>query len=178
MSLADSPMAFRWVADVLADDGGAMVPIRAQSAARRYKDREEYVFVEYHDRSLESHDHQFAFIGEAWKQLPEKVMDLYPSPLALRKAALIDTGWFDEELIDCSTKAAAERVAASIRKRSDFSLVIIRGVFVIIRDAKSQSRRAMEKKDFQASKTAILEWVAALIGVTPETLTQNAGRAA
>ena len=34
--------------------------------------------------------------------------------------------------------------------------------------AKSQSRKAMNKADFQASKEAVLRWVADLIGSTPE----------
>lgn len=178
MGAHDSPMAFRWMADVLADDGGAMVPFRPKAALRRYVDRQEYVFVEHHDRSLESHQHEFAWLKEAWLQLPEKLADLYPSPTHLRKAALIEAGFFDEEIIDCGSKAAAERVAASLGKRNDFSLVIIRGVYVIIRDAKSQSYRAMGKKDFQASKTAILEVVSAMIGISPEELKKNAGQAA
>jgi hypothetical protein len=36
----------------------------------------------------------------------------------------------------------------------------------------------MGAADFQASKTAVLEAAAALIGVTPESLQRNAGRAA
>ena len=41
----------------------------------------------------------------------------------------------------------------------------------------SQSVRAMGGERFKASKTAILEWVAAQIGVTPETLRQEPAHA-
>ena len=45
---------------------------------------------------------------------------------------------------------------------------------VVIRTARSQSRRSMDKKDFQASKSAVLDIVAGMIGVAPEDLARQA----
>ncbi|MFA7308095.1 MAG: hypothetical protein WC026_15645 [Hyphomicrobium sp.] len=130
------------------------------------------------NRSTATHNHQFAWVAEAWRQLPEDLMDLYPSPEHLRKRALVQAGFYDETIIDAGTNAAALRVASEFRRRNDFSLVIVRGPAVVIRDPKSQSRRAMPAKEFQDSKTKIMDVIAEMIGVEPETLRREAGKAA
>jgi len=53
---------------------------------------------------------------------------------------------------------------------------VVRGHVVVMREAKSQSRRSMDKAEFQASKTAIMEHIAGLLGVTTQEL-EAAGRA-
>lgn len=127
-----------------------------------------------HERSDATHKHEFAWLKEAWRNLPEPLADEYPTPEHLRKRALIDSGFYDEQIIDAGSNAAALRVAQGIRARPGeaFSLVIVRGPAVVIRTARSQARGAMDAKTFQASKTAIIETVSALLGVTPEQLTQ------
>lgn len=105
--------------------------------------------------------------------LPEALADLYPTQEHLRKRALIEAGFYDETIIDAGTNAAALRVASAIRAREEFSLVIVRGPAVVIRVAKSQSRRSMKKQEFQASKTAIMEVIANMIGTTAANLSQD-----
>lgn len=129
-------------------------------------------------RSAASHNHQFAWLTEAWKNLPEDVADDYPTAEHLRKRALIQAGYFHERAIDVGSTAAALRVAAEFRSREEFSLVIVRGPIVIIRDPMSQKKNVMGAKAFQESKTAIMAIIADLIGVAPEQLQQEAGRAA
>jgi hypothetical protein len=147
-----------------------MVPLNPRAADRLYVVGQRYNLEHREDRSATTHNHEFAWLHEAWLNLPENLADVYASPEHLRKRALIDTGWYDEEIIDCSTNAAALRVASSFRRRDDFALVIVRGPLVSIRTAKSQSRRAMTKRQFAASKQAILEVVSAMIGVSPDAL--------
>lgn len=144
------------------------------SAWARRADRQWVVGARYlveirQERSEAAHRHEFAWLREAWMNLPEHLADLYPSPEHLRKRALIEAGYYDEDAIDCGTNAAALRVAAFARK-DDFALVIVRRSCVLVRTAKSQSRRAMDGPTFQASKTAIMEVVAAMIGVTSAAL--------
>jgi hypothetical protein len=146
--------------------------------ARRFAIGALYRLVEIEERSEASHRQQFAWLREAWANLPEPLADLYPTPEHLRKRALIEAGYYNEEIVDAGTKAAAQRVAAFVRQRDVFALVFVRGVNVIVRTAKSQSYRAMSKAEFQASKTAIMEIVAAMIGVAPHQLADNAERAA
>ena len=119
---------------------------------------------------MHSHNHEFAWLTEAWRNLPEGLAELYPSPEHLRKRALIQCGFYDETLVDAGTKAAAIRVAAAFRAREEFSLIAVRGPLVVIRTAKSQSRRAMDKKDFQTIKTQIMELIAGMLGVSVDEL--------
>lgn len=162
-----SPMTYRWT-------GEAMEPLhRFHNAANaEFVVGETYRLEIVEERSGASHNHEFAWLKEAWLNLPEDIADQYPSPEFLRKRALIAAGFYDEQIIDAGTRAAAMRVAAGVRNRpgSDFSVIFVRGCFVVIRDAKSQSRRAMKAPEFQASKQAVLETVAEMIGVAPDQL--------
>jgi hypothetical protein len=130
------------------------------------------------DRSEDSHKHHFAWLRQAWKNLPEDFADQFPSPEHLRKAALIQAGFYDETIIDCESREVAHRVAAYARGEDDFAHIVARGALVVIRKAKSQSRKKMSPADFQASKDAVREIVAHMIGVAPESLERNAELAA
>lgn len=160
-----APQPFRW-------DGEAMRPLRPRIAGRQYVIGETYTLAPWEQRSAVSHNHEFAWLAEAWKNLREDDAALFPTPEHLRKRALIQAGYYDETIIDVGGKAGALRVATAWRGKDDFALVIVRGPLVIIRTAKSQSRRAMDHKTFQESKTAVMEIVASMIGVAPGDLTK------
>lgn len=155
------PLVFEWT-------GSAMAPLNRRAAERQYVRGEQYCLDVCEERSVATHNHEFAWLHDAWMNLPEAVADLYPSPEHLRKRALIQAGYYDEEIIDVGSKACALRVAASYRRVDDFAYVVARGPMVVIRRAKSQSRRAMDRMTFQASKTAIMDVVAQLLGVEPQ----------
>ncbi len=158
MSDAAPPVPFLW-------DGEVMKPLQPKRADAFYTVGERYIMAPVCHRSDATHKHEFAWLREAWMNLPESLADQYPTTEHLRKRALIEAGYYDETIIDAGTAAAAIRVAAAFRGVDDFSLVIVRGPYVIRRAAKSQSRRAMGAKDFQASKEAIMDVVAKMIGV-------------
>lgn len=162
-----APIPFRW-------DGESMVPLPrfGKECDQRFVIGEVYRLGEIEERSLASHNHEFAWLKEAWLNLPEHLAELYPTPEHLRKRALIDAGYYHETIVDAGTNAAALRVAAAFRAREEFAVVVVRGPLVAIREAKSQSRRAMKKQEFQESKTAIMDVVAGLLGVSPEDLTR------
>lgn len=162
------PLMFAW-------DGEAMIPQRPGLADRYFVVGENYRLVIEEERSAQTHKHEFAFLADAYKNLPESVADQFPSVEHFRKRLLIDAKFYNETLIDVGTNAGAIRVAAAWRAADDFAHVVVRGGFVCIRAAKSQSRRAMKKAEFQASKQAILELASAMIGVTPETLMRQSG---
>lgn len=140
-------------------------------------------------RSGKSHRHQFAFVKEAWMNLPEHLSDMpwAENDHTLRQAALIQTGFCETYVVDCGTNAAAHRACAALlgaeRKahrdksgRLGYAIGRVRGPVVQIWTPESQSYRAMGGDRFKASKKAILDWIAAQIGVTPEDLKN--GRAA
>jgi len=151
-------------------DGEVMRPRSSAAADRHYTVGEVYSLSPYADRSMASHNHEFAWLHTAWMNLPETLSGLYPSSEHLRKRALIDAGYYNEQIVDAGTHAAALRVAAAFRSREEFTLVIVRGPAVVIREAQSQSKRMMGRDAFQQSKTAIMEVIANMLGVTPDDL--------
>jgi len=151
-----------------------MIPLRPKAADRDFVVGQVYRLAIEEERSDASHRHEFAEIRSIWENLPEKWAEHFPTAEHLRKRALIETGWHTEQLIDVGTNAGALRVASYVRGAEEFAHVVVRGGYVVIRRPKSQSRRAMPRDEFQASKTAILEWCSALIGVTPEEVRKSA----
>lgn len=169
------PLLWSWDAEAL-----AMRPRPAfvAEAMRQFVAGGIYRLGEIEQRSLASEGHQFAWLKEAWRNLPEAYAQEMPSPEHLRKWALIQAGYFNQTIIDVGSNAIAIAVADVLRGRSEFAHVVARDGLVVMREAKSQSRREMDKEEFQASKTAIMEIVAGMIGVTSDQLQANAGRAA
>ena len=161
----NTPIAYQW-------NGEGFEPLKrfARQCDEQFTIGEVYWLAVEHNRSTTSHAHQFAWVREAWLSLPESLADQYPSPEHLRKRALIEAGYYTETITDAGSYAAALRVASMVQSREPFSLVIVREQYVVIREAKSQSLRAMGAKDFQESKQAILEVVSNILGVSPEDL--------
>lgn len=163
------PMLFRW-------DGVSMLLHRRHhaEAAKHYVIGQSYRLVEMEERSEVSHNHEFGWLKEAWLSLPESIANDYPSPEHLRKRALIATGWCTVTDYPCGSRAEAMRWAAFLRKEVDeYAIVQIERTVVRVFKAKSQSRRAMDRADFQASKTSIIEWVAKLLDVAPAALAKQ-----
>lgn len=158
------PVAFVWT------DDGVMKPLQPKRADAFYAVGERYMLAPVSHRSDASHRHEFAWLREAWMSLPEAMGDQFPTPEHLRKYALIKAGYRDEHSIACSSRAEALRVASFIRPIDDFAIVTITGATVTRHTAKSQSRKAMGAKDFQASKEAIIGVVSDLIGVSSKEL--------
>ena len=144
-------------------------------------DEGEMVFVSIdRARSAVNHKHQFAWIKDAWLNLPETAQGQpwADTPETLRKHALIATGYHQSLTLDCGANATAQRVKAALLaaevKAHGYALGQVRGPVVRIWTPESQSMRAMGGDRFKESKAAILDWIAAQIGVSPEEL----GRAA
>jgi len=150
-----------------------MIPLNAKAADREYVIGATYRLEHREERSSATHAHEFAWLAEAWRNLPEHLAEIYASPEHLRKRALIEAGWYTEQIIDCGSNAAALRVGSYLRGNDGFALIVIRGPLVAVRTARSQSHRAMNRQEFQASKTAIMDVVARLIGVSPDALLRN-----
>ncbi len=117
------------------------------------------------DRSAASHRHYFAAINECWRSLSEELADQFASAEHLRKAALIKAGYRDERSIVCASHAEALRVAAFIRPLDDYAIVSVVGSTVVQLTAKSQSQKAMGKEVFGASKEAVFNVLAEMLGV-------------
>lgn len=159
---------------------GAFYPLRrAQNiAAAHYGEGEIVRLAPVEERSEVSHRQEFAWLKDAWMSLPEDIAQDYPTVEHLRKKALIATGWCNVSDYVCGSTAEAARWAANLRREADeYTVVTVSRSVVRVFKAKSQARNAMGKEDFQASKTAIMEWVAGLLNVTVEQLS-SAGQGA
>ena len=148
--------------------GEAFVPrpgFHAKRANEAFGAGEMVVMNVENERSMRSHRHYFASIKEAWDNLPERhaLAPWAQSPEHLRKYALIRTGYCDIITHPCATQAEAFRWAAIIRPMDEFGLVTTRDAVVTRYVAKSQSVKAMGSKEFQKSKTDVLEWLDVLL---------------
>jgi hypothetical protein len=159
-------------------DGESFIPKHPKLAERHYTIGETYPLVVHEQRSQATHNHYFASIADAWANLNEDAAERLPTPEALRKWALIKTGYRDERSITCASKAEALRVAAFVKPIDEFALVIPHEAQVTIYVAKSQSLKAMGKVEFQRSKQAVLDLLANMLGTTAGELQANARDAA
>lgn len=161
MSINAPPQPFRW-------DGDAMVPLRPRAADRQYVIGQVYTLEEREDRSPAGHRAYFAAVNEIWRSLPDGVAEQFPTADALRKTALIATGWRDTVTEVCATNAEARRWAERIRQfvaPDTYPLITVSGCTVVVMTARSQAVRAMNRADFQASSQAVLKYLAEALGV-------------
>ena len=157
------PLWMRW-------DGEHMTPLNPRAADRIYVVGEHYRLEHVEERSAASHSHFFAALHEAWQNLPEDLAERFMTPEALRKYALIRTGWRDERSYVAANKTAARELAVFVKPLDPFAVVSVHEAAVIVWTAKSQSMKAMGRADFQKSKDDVLGFCAELIGVSVEQL--------
>jgi hypothetical protein len=170
---AHLPIVCRWTGDAFEPLGRSK-----READAEYVIGEVYRFTRYEERSEASHRHFFAALHESWANLPADLSERFPTSERLRKFALIKSGFATQRQLVASSRAEALRLAAFVAPMDEYALVETRGAVVTVWEAESQSMRAMGKKRFAESKDAVLGFCAALIGVEPETLSREAGRAA
>ncbi len=160
------PVVYHW-------DGEALKPAtkyQAKLADEQFVVGLRYRMVEDAERSIASHNHEFAWLKEAWNSLPDYLLDQYPNPEILRKHALIEKGHCTLVQHACASVAEAERLREILKPYDPYAIVKQRGAVVSVYTAVSQSKRSMGSAMFQQSKSDILEFVAGLLGVEPETL--------
>lgn len=154
------------------------VPSSRKACEEDFAGRQFYRIQIREERSQLSHDHYFASLTEAWKNLPEDLAENIPTVEHLRKYALIKAGYRDQRSIAAASPEQAQGLVALVKGYDDFAIVTVNDSVVTVHTAKSQSMRAMGKRDFQDSKSKVLDIVAGLVGVTKDELAANAGRAA
>lgn len=169
--MTSAPLTFTW-------DGESMVPRHARLADKQFVVGQSYLLEEHQERSTRSHAHYFACIAEAHSNLPEDLAERFPTSEHLRKYVLIQCGYRDERSIVCLSKAEAQRVAGFMRPMDCYAVVTVSEAVVRVYTAQSQSVKAMGAKQFQESKTRVLDFLSDKIGVSTQSLEQNAGRAA
>jgi len=137
----------------------------AARADREFVVGEVYKMAEQHDRSDNSHRHYFASIKNAWDNLPDTLLDEYPTPEHLRKKGLVACGYADHRDHVCASKQEARKLRGFVKPMDDYAIVECRENVVRVWTAKSQSVKAMGAKEFQESKQKVLDWLDDLLGV-------------
>ena len=160
-------IAFRW------SDDGVMVPLRPKLADAEFCVGAEYLLEEVKLRSINNHNHYFVRLSELWHSLPDDQAMRFLTPDALRRYALVMTGWRDERTIVAESKAAAQRISSFIKPMDEHAVITVRECVVRVWTAKSQSMKAMGKDDFNRSKQDVLAFVEDMIGVKPEQLAKE-----
>ena len=155
---------------------GVMVPLRrfAKAFARDFKDGQFYTLVEEYERSTASHNQFFASVHDAWLNLPENIGEDFLSETHFRKWILIKAGYYNLEQVLFSTNEDARNAAALVRKKDTFAIVTITENIVSVFTAKSQSKRAMKGKEFQACKEKCFAVMSSLLGTDALPLVANA----
>jgi len=174
-----SPVVFTW-------DGEHMVPIPSatQLCNRQFVVGMRYRLAEYEPRSRVSHNYHFAWLEEAFRNLPETHAARFPSAEHLRKWALCRTEYRNLRQIACASEIEAKRVAAFVRSGNSvrgamfYAEVSVHGNVVLEVTPKSQALNQMNKRQFLDSMDKVRHIVAELIGVTPDQLSSAAKRSA
>ena len=161
-----APLMFSW-------EGDCMRPWpRFQRAAdAQFVIGRSYRLQEVFEHSSRSQAHWHACIGEVFKNLPETMVDRFPSQEHFRKWVLVQCGYATERVIACATLAEAHRVMALAAQMDEYAVVSRSGSSVSIWVAKETKR--MLKKDYQEMKDKTLGFMAGLIDVTPGDLAKH-----
>jgi hypothetical protein len=110
----------------------------------------------------------FAIIRDAFDNMPEHWKALLPSSEHLRKFVLCRIGHCDVVTTDCSTKAAAERVALLARQLDSFAVVDVRGALVTTMVAKSLRKRVCPKAVFMPLTALAYDYLRKMTGYDVE----------
>jgi hypothetical protein len=165
-----NPLIFAW-------DGEAMriLPRFAKDADRRFTVGERYALEEIQECNMTKHNRQFAFITDAWENLPERYASepWAQSTEHLRKFALIKTGYCNTEIFVCGSKAEAMRWAAQLRADNEYAIISVQGATIYRFTAMSQSTRGMGARLFYESRAKVMAFVAELIGTNAQTLSKQ-----
>jgi len=160
-------------------DGERMVPDMPSLAASRYEKGGRYMLAVWTPRSKASHDHYFAVIDDAWDHLlTGELGERFATSEHLRKWCLIRAGYCDKRDIVTGSPDEAVKLAAFVRTLDEYALVVVKDAVVTIWTAKSQSQTAMGRATFEQSKTDVINVLAGLLEVDPETLRKQGGMAA
>lgn len=129
----------------------------------QFGEGEVVTFERHEERSTQSHNHYFACIKEAFDNLPEGD-NRFPTPDALRRWALIRSGYCITNDVVLSTPEEARAVAAFMGN-SEGTIIVVRENIVRRYTAKSQSAKSMGREEFQRSKQDTLDTIAELLAV-------------
>lgn len=147
-----------------------MRPLTPKIADKHFVIGCDYVLSEKRDRSDKSHSQFFACVQWAHDNLPEEIAEQLPDPEDLRAKALIATGYAETRQFVAKNNAEALNTAVHLSAYQGYRVISIHENIVTELRAKSQSYKAMGADEFKASKEDVIEYCAAVIGVSVDEL--------
>lgn len=175
-----SPACFHWVkAGSVAPDVEVLVaePKFQEMCRRQFGGfgEERIVLTGLENRSMKSHDHFFACVARAWENLPDDVVARYPTAEHLRKWALVQEGWCDEQTFVMKNDGQAAVIGRKLRKLDEYAVITVRDGVCHVFTAKSMSGTNMKHEAFQECKDAVLGRLSQMCGIDVAALRKNAG---
>lgn len=154
-------------------DAGAMLPLPQfrKRFASAYEHGKIYRQVDVEERSTKSHSAYFAFVTDCWQSLPDELAIQFPTADALRKHALIMTGFRRERKFVASSAREARKLAVFLTPgpHDDYAIVSVKDNVVVELKPLSQSYKGMPTKgQFHASQKAVREWLSDLLGLNDD----------
>jgi hypothetical protein len=152
------PIYFTWT-------GESMEPLARFSrlAENSFTSGHAYRMIIEEERSAASHRQYMAAVHEGWMQLPEPWDIAFPTEDHLRKYLLIKAGF-------CTITKVLGKKRIPI---DGYAIACEEDGVLTIYQAKSQSYKAMGKEEFAKSKTAVLDLLADMIGITTAQLLEG-----
>lgn len=159
-------------------DGAAFIPARRHVKAldAQLVVGENYVLDVAMMRNMAQHRAYFANLKTVWQTLPEGLAESMPTIEAMRKRALILTGYAHETMRVFDTHEDAVKAASFVAALDEFAIVEVKDNVLRAWRAKSQSVADMGAEEFKASCAAVETFLARLIETTREQLQIAAGR--
>lgn len=165
------PILCQWDGEVMRPTGRMQAIADAQ-----FVPGERYRLEVVCNRSGADHRHYFAWLHEAWSNLPEHLEGRWADEDALRRWALIKADFFTVHTYYAETETEADRYSASMLEQDSEVQIERAGFRVIVKRAMTQNFKSMTQRQFHDSKDKVIRVVSMLIGVTPETLKRESLR--
>lgn len=162
--------------DGVVRSGMAMVPVKRYEnfAARQFVAGNTYRLGPSEVQSEASRGHFFICIHLAWENLPEDVTPRWRDETHMRRWILIEKGWYHESEFVVADRDTALQLATYIEARNRYARFAVIDNKLIVREAMSQSPKAMGKNNFERSKQDVLGFLTNLLGIDVTTLKKEA----
>jgi hypothetical protein len=150
--------------------------------ARTFEAGKRYKLMEFSERSPETHNHYFKAVSRYWDNWPHDYERALADREQLRKHALIRTGHYVQIAMAFESIEAASQFVATYKRSVDYtegSLIANKdGAMAVMLVAKTQQKDRMDAGEFQKSKQDVLEFCAAVTGVSPEQMLREVKKGA
>lgn len=153
-------------------------PFFLQLANDRYEEGKRYYLNVPEEESNKERGFYFLAEKEYWMNLPEHIAHRFPSPKHLRAYCLIETGFYKERHTDCLTEDKAVELMLWMKKKDEYSRYQIDGSVVVEQTPMGMKKGEASPKEARKARSAVLELLSEITGITVVAMKKNAGQSA